>query len=154
MRKAFRPFGSWPSPITTELIVSEVVGLTEIRTDGDDLTWIERRPSEGGRCVIVRRRADGTVENMPSKCDRIKVEANDMLFFNTWGGGGCGDPFEREPEKVAFDVKAGLVSVKGAKRYGVVLMAEGLAEFLPLEEIHKTLSEDEYKSLKPDSFVH
>jgi len=40
------------------------------------------------------------------------------------------------------------------KGYGVVLMAEGLAEFLPLEEIHKTLSEDEYKSLKPDSFGH
>jgi 6-phosphofructokinase 1 len=40
------------------------------------------------------------------------------------------------------------------KPYGVVLMAEGLAEFLPLEEIHKTLSEDEYVSLKPDSFGH
>ena len=75
----------------------------------------------GQRSDKILHRADGTVENMPSKCDRIKVEANDMLFFNTWGGGGCGDPFEREPEKVAFDVKAGLVSVKGAKRYGVVL---------------------------------
>ncbi|NLS95824.1 MAG: 6-phosphofructokinase [Planctomycetaceae bacterium] len=40
------------------------------------------------------------------------------------------------------------------KGYGVVLMAEGLAEFLPLDEIHKTLSEDEYHSLKPDSFGH
>jgi len=40
------------------------------------------------------------------------------------------------------------------KGYGVVMMAEGLAEFLPLDEIHMTLSEDEYKSLKPDSFGH
>ncbi|MHB8897834.1 MAG: 6-phosphofructokinase [Thermoguttaceae bacterium] len=40
------------------------------------------------------------------------------------------------------------------KGYGVVLMAEGLAEFLPLEEIHQTLSEDEFHSLKPDSFGH
>ena len=40
------------------------------------------------------------------------------------------------------------------KGYGVVLMAEGLAEFLPVEEVHQTLSEDEYHSLKPDSFGH
>jgi 6-phosphofructokinase len=40
------------------------------------------------------------------------------------------------------------------KSYGVVVMAEGLAEFLPLEEIHKCLSEDEYLNLKPDSFGH
>lgn len=61
-----------------------------------------------------------------------------------------------------FDVQklvdriASLVIAREAegKGYGVVLMAEGLAEFLPLEEIHKTLSEDEYKSLKPDSFGH
>ncbi len=33
-------------------------------------------------------------------------------------------------------------------------MAEGLAEFLPLEEIYKCLSEDEYLNLKPDSFGH
>ena len=41
--------------------------------------------------------------------------------FNTWGGGGCGDPFKRPAERVAFDVKAGLVTRDGAKRYGVVL---------------------------------
>ncbi len=40
------------------------------------------------------------------------------------------------------------------KGYGVVLMAEGLSEFLPVEEIHKALSEDQYHSLKPDSFGH
>ncbi len=53
--------------------------------------------------------------------DRIKVEPEDLLLYETWGGGGCGDPLEREPEKVLFDVEAGLVSVEGARRYGVVL---------------------------------
>jgi N-methylhydantoinase B len=70
-------------------------------------------------------RASGAEELLPSKCDRIKVEPGDLLYFDTWGGGGCGDPLEREPGKVAFDVEAGLVSVAGAQRYGVVINADG-----------------------------
>ncbi|MEK9929093.1 MAG: hydantoinase B/oxoprolinase family protein, partial [Halieaceae bacterium] len=53
--------------------------------------------------------------------DRIEVGSGDILYFNTWGGGGCGDPLKREAERVEFDVRAGLVSVEGAKRYGVVM---------------------------------
>lgn len=40
------------------------------------------------------------------------------------------------------------------KNYGVVVMAEGIAEFLPQDEIHKCLSEDEYQKLKLDEFGH
>ena len=40
------------------------------------------------------------------------------------------------------------------KSYGVVVMAEGIGEYLPLEEIRKCLSEDEYSKLKPDEFGH
>ena len=61
---------------------------------------------------------------MESKCDRIKVAAGDTLYFNTWGGGGWGDPLEREPDQVALDTQRGLVSAEGAKRYGVVLTAD------------------------------
>ena len=49
-----RPFGSWKSPITSDLIVSESIGLGLVKLDGDDLYWLEMRPSEGGRQVIVR----------------------------------------------------------------------------------------------------
>ena len=54
------PYGSWKSPVTTSLIVSGAVGLGQIALDGDDVYWVEMRPSEGGRMVIVRRGADGT----------------------------------------------------------------------------------------------
>ena len=50
------PYGSWKSPITSELIVAESIGLGDIALDGDDIYWLESRPSEGGRRVIVRRR--------------------------------------------------------------------------------------------------
>jgi N-methylhydantoinase B len=37
---------------------------------------------------------DGPAEDIPSKCDRIHVEPGDVLHFNTWGGGGWGDPLK------------------------------------------------------------
>ena len=53
------PYGSWKSPITTALIVSGAVGLGQIALEGDDVYWVEMRPSEGGRMVIVRQGSDG-----------------------------------------------------------------------------------------------
>jgi N-methylhydantoinase B len=78
----------------------------------------------GARSRKLLMRANGTQELMPSKLDHIKVESGDLLIADTWGGGGWGDPLERDPKAVAFDVEAGLVSIDGAKRYGVVIKAD------------------------------
>ena len=48
------PFGSWKSPLTSSLIVSETLQLSQIHLDGETLYWIENRPLEGGRNVIVQ----------------------------------------------------------------------------------------------------
>jgi N-methylhydantoinase B len=85
-------------------------------------------------------RADGTEELLPSKCDRIKINAGDLLYFDTWGGGGCGDPLERESDKVAFDVKAGLVTQAGARRYGVVVNANGKVDEAATTSLRATMS--------------
>ena len=57
---------------------------------------------------------------LPSKCHDVPVAPGDVLHFVTWGGGGWGDPLERDPELVALEVRRGLVTAKGAERYGVV----------------------------------
>jgi dipeptidyl aminopeptidase/acylaminoacyl peptidase len=54
------PYGSWKSPITAETLVSDTVTLDQITLDGDVTYWIEMRPTEGGRSVIVRRDARGS----------------------------------------------------------------------------------------------
>ncbi|MBS0017512.1 MAG: S9 family peptidase [Arthrospira sp. SH-MAG29] len=54
MSLSVTPYGSWQSPITTDLIIKGAVGLASPAWDGDDIYWIEGRPSEGGRNVIVR----------------------------------------------------------------------------------------------------
>ncbi|HSO46743.1 MAG TPA: hypothetical protein VLQ68_02315, partial [Rhizobiaceae bacterium] len=59
--------------------------------------------------------------NIPSKCDRVAVSPGDILYFNTWGGGGWGDPLKRDPLLVLTDMRRGLVTEEGAKRYGVVI---------------------------------
>lgn len=58
------PYGSWKSPITSDLIVSEAVGLSQPTIDGKDILWIEMRPSEGGRNVIVRRGDNGDTRDI------------------------------------------------------------------------------------------
>jgi len=58
------PYGSWKSPITAELVGGGEIGLEQIRIDGDDIYWIERRPQEGGRKVIVRRAVNGEVTDV------------------------------------------------------------------------------------------
>jgi N-methylhydantoinase B len=76
-------------------------------------------PGARSRKTLVRK--DGSQQLLASKLDHVKVEAGDLLLADTWGGGGCGDPLERDPANVLFDVEAGLVSAQGARRYGVIV---------------------------------
>jgi len=58
------PYGSWKSPITSDLIVAGSIGLSQPLFDGSDIYWIEMRPTEGGRSVIVKRDALGKVTDV------------------------------------------------------------------------------------------
>ena len=51
------PYGAWRSPITSDLIVAETIGLGGVIVDGNDIYWIESRPGEGGRNVLVKKGA-------------------------------------------------------------------------------------------------
>ena len=51
------PYGAWRSPITADLITGKRVGVVSPRIDGSDVYWIENRPAEAGRSVVVRRAA-------------------------------------------------------------------------------------------------
>jgi dipeptidyl aminopeptidase/acylaminoacyl peptidase len=65
-KKKIAPYGSWKSPITSGLIVSATIGLGQSAIDGDDICWVETRPAEKGRYVIVKRAPDGqTVDLTP-----------------------------------------------------------------------------------------
>lgn len=87
--------------------------------------WGVNGGEPGQRSSKLLVRADGSEEWLPSKCDGIEVKEGDLLYFNTWGGGGWGDPYVRDPELVRQDVERSLVSAQGAKRYGVIIADDG-----------------------------
>jgi DNA-binding beta-propeller fold protein YncE len=73
--------GSWPTPITSELVVRAAARLGEVVVDGDDVWWSEARPAEAGRSVIVRRTADGTTT------DVLPAPWNARTRVHEYGGG-------------------------------------------------------------------
>ena len=54
-------YGSWKSPIAADLVARGEVGLEQVKIDGNDVYWIERRARDGGRKVVVRYSSDGTI---------------------------------------------------------------------------------------------
>ena len=71
------PYGSWKSPISADLIVSGTVGLGQIAIDGDDIYWVEGRPSEAGRSVLVRRTADGKISDVTPHPFNVRTRVNE-----------------------------------------------------------------------------
>jgi dipeptidyl aminopeptidase/acylaminoacyl peptidase len=61
------PFGSWRSPISTQMLVEGAVRFSDVTTDGDAVYWIEGRPEEEGRYVICRRTTGDMVEDVLPK---------------------------------------------------------------------------------------
>ncbi|HET9016154.1 MAG TPA: prolyl oligopeptidase family serine peptidase [Thermomicrobiaceae bacterium] len=58
------PYGSWASPIMSSLIASSTISLSLVQVAGSDVYWIESRPLDGGRYVVVRHTADGRTEDV------------------------------------------------------------------------------------------
>jgi len=85
------PYGTWKSPITSDLIVSDVVRLAESRIDGSDIYWTELRPTEAGRVVLVKRTPDGTTTDVapPGFNVRTRVHEYGGGAFVVRGGNVC-----------------------------------------------------------------
>jgi N-methylhydantoinase B len=82
----------------------------------------------GGMAALpYRATLDG--EPLPGMNDDVPLQAGSLLRLRTTGGGGWGDPFEREPELVLRDVAQGRVSEESAARdYGVVIRDGAIVE--------------------------
>ena len=75
------PYGSWKSPITSDLIVAQSIALSDVRLDGGHVYWLEGRPQERGRSVVVRAEADGR------QTDITPAPYNARTRVHEYGGG-------------------------------------------------------------------
>ena len=109
--------------VAYEFLVDGQIGIHDDRW----LTypWGVQGGDPGMRSSKLLVRASGDEQWLPAKCDEVDVKEGDVLYFNTWGGGGWGDPTARDLAVVKIDVDRGLVSREGARRYGVVLGDDG-----------------------------
>ncbi|MFC4454162.1 S9 family peptidase [Deinococcus sonorensis] len=76
------PYGAWPSPLTPDAITAGTVGLGGIAVDGPDVYWLEERPSEAGRSVLVRRTPDGAVTDVTPAPSNVRTRVHEY-------GGRC-----------------------------------------------------------------
>ena len=80
MPQEIAPYGSWRSPITSDLIVSTGVGLAATALADGAAHWLELRPAEGGRGVVVRRTATGG-EDLVARAHNVRT------MVHEYGGG-------------------------------------------------------------------
>ncbi len=78
------PYGSWNSPITSDMVVQNSVRLGSIALDGADIYWAEERPHEGGRNVIVRRSADGTTTDVTHPPYNVRTRVHEYGGLCFW----------------------------------------------------------------------
>lgn len=65
-QRAVLPYGSWPTPITSKVVVESAASLPDVQVDRADVIWAESRPSEAGRTQLVRQGAEGaTIDLLP-----------------------------------------------------------------------------------------
>jgi dienelactone hydrolase len=89
------PFGFWPSPLRAEQAAAGRVSLSELSSDGVRLYWLESRPSEGGRVVLVRSAGDAVEELSPGGVS-IRSRVHEY-----GGGASCLVP-DHGPEAFAY----------------------------------------------------
>ncbi len=135
------PYGSWKSPITSDLIVGGSIGLTQPLIDRDDIYWIEMRPTEGGRNVIVKHDSGGAVHDLTPKGFNARTrvheygggdyaESNGRVYFSNFADqrlyvqkqGG-------EPKPITPDV---------AMRYADTVVDESRGRLICVREDHTT----------------
>ena len=57
-------YGTWSSPISAPLVAAQGLRFGGVAVWGDDIYWLEGRPAEGGRTVLVSRDAAGRIRDL------------------------------------------------------------------------------------------
>lgn len=114
-----KTYGSWASPITAGQVATAGISLAAPVASGDDVWWQEQRPAEGGRIVVVRRDANGSVDDVVPEGFNARTQVHEYgggawcvhgrtLYFSNWADQRIyrvdPDPPNRRPKQEAEPV--------------------------------------------------
>ena len=131
------PYGSWPSPASTDLITSDAVGLVGGSVDGDDAYWVESRASQKGRASLWRLRDRERTELTPDHNVRSSV--------HEYGGGAWSVAdgvvvFVAFPSQVVHVIENGApprpITPGGKLRYGGLVVVPSSRSAYAVREDH------------------
>lgn len=92
MNRKISPFGSWKSPITSDVILQDAVALEAAIFEGEDLYWLEALPSEGGRARIMKKTPSGKAVEQTTAPFNVRTRVHE------YGGA----PFKVKGESIYF----------------------------------------------------
>lgn len=134
------PFGSWPSPLSPSALTASTRTLDEVRVDGADTYWLESRPWEGGRVVLVRHvGASGAVEDVVGEGVNVRSRVHE------YGGGAYAVRSgvvvvatipDLRVHVVTDDGSLRAITPEGGFRYGGLVLGDGFV--LAVREDHST----------------
>ena len=138
--RTIAPYGSWRSSITVDALLAERVFASEPRLDGSTIAWLEDRPGEGGRGVVVRTTADGGFEELTPR------EANVRDGVHEYGGGAWAihegtvyhsDFRDGRLHRTLPGGGAEPVTPEGATRYADISLDAGRSRLICVREDHR-----------------
>jgi dipeptidyl aminopeptidase/acylaminoacyl peptidase len=131
------PYGSWPSPVTTDLITGDAVGLVGGCVDGDDAYWVESHASQQGRASLWRLRDGVRTELTPGHNVRSSV--------HEYGGGAWSVAdgvvaFVAHPSQVVHVIEGDApprpITPEGTLRYGGLVVVPASRTVYAVREDH------------------
>ncbi|MFP3952232.1 MAG: S9 family peptidase [Candidatus Bathyarchaeia archaeon] len=142
-------YGSWSSPVTSDMVASGVMRLGQVELENGDIYWCEMRPSEDGRYVIVKQGHEGyTIDvNPPPFNARTRVHEY---------GGGAYKPINDKVYFVNFTDQRLYVAQQNSEPRAVT--PEALLRYADLEydEVHHRIlcvREDHRRDGEPENTI-
>jgi dipeptidyl aminopeptidase/acylaminoacyl peptidase len=155
------PYGSWKSPITSDLIVAQATMLSDVRLDGNDVYWLEGRPQEQGRNVIVRAGPDGVVADITPAGFNVRTRVHeyggaawlvldglcifsnfaDQRLYRLHGSGAVPEPLTPEPPPPSLPSPASGGGKGGGWRYSDGVLDRRRRRWIGVREDHSLESE-------------
>ena len=138
------PYGTWPSPITPDAIVADTIRLSSVSLDAGRIGWLEGRPGEGGRNVLVRAGVRSDVTARPA--DVTPAPFNVRSRVHEYGGGAYAVSGDRiwfsnyEDGRVHAQAGAAVpipVTVEGTSRFADLTVDPVRRRLLAVRETHR-----------------